>query len=546
MKERFHLLSLFAFILSILFSFQNCSGFGPETALDEFNSGSTNSESSSFSSLLPKSECQNILIDEFFKPTGYYQFLQSNCKNCHNGSSDDRPGFASDNKEIAWQKFYLKEIASDYAISKKALSSHQNGITGLQHSQTIELLRSALNFQTAKFNQCQGHLGLKNLGLKTKSISLESVADSGMSITNEDKAFIRIEKATYFEGGTYKEQVFALNPFMRIIYDENSNRWKPITLKKFINPTLTSEESQHTREETYTFINNNKIESKTFTLNPFQRVTLDPTTNFPSLEEYPRSVLFNFNLSDADYTPEDSMDQPPVLMSIELFRSTSVIPMKKKFTIVESATKTVFVDRIIEYKQIIDPFIVVRKPSFKLTSTTLDPVYKFKNLAFLFNDVRIPDATVYRILNATICYNTKTTVMTSNNSQILVFDKVNATDSLSLAFEEVTPLAKANAVCNPDEEIPENLNLPDSITYNQLMGTGDLAIFKNNCLTCHSDSAASGGFDISTYMKAKNSVSRIIERMNDPSSPMPRSGLIDIRSREIVKKWVTLGMPNGM
>lgn len=128
-----------------------------------------------------------------------------------------------------------------------------------------------------------------------------------------------------------------------------------------------------------------------------------------------------------------------------------------------------------------------------MTSTTLDPVYKFKNLAFLFNGVRIPNATVYRILNATICNNTKTTVMISNNSQILVFDKVNASDSLSLAFEEVTPLAKANAVCNPDEEIPENLNLPDSITYNQLMGTGDLAIFKNNCLTCHSDSAGING-----------------------------------------------------
>lgn len=544
-KEKFHLLSIISFAFSILISFQNCSEFGPESLIESAeNSTHSATNTSSFSSTMPAGDCSQILINEFFKPEGYYHFLQTNCKVCHNGSSEDKPGFASDNKEIAWQKFFLKEISSDSAISKKALSSHQSGITGPQHTSVIEALKSALSLQKEKYNQCVGKLTTQNLSLKTDGLSLEPVADSGMTLSPEDKEFLRTEKATYFEGGSYKEQVFQLNPYMRIIYDESSNRWKTLTLKKFLAPKLTSEEAALTRSETYTYTQNSQPKSKTFTLNPFQRIQVDPETKFPTLVEHPRSVLYVFDLARSAYTPENPNDQPPVSFSVEMYRTTSVTPIKKIYNIVESTTRTIPVERIIGYNQIVDPFIVVRKPSFKITSTLLDPVYKFKKLSFLLNDLKVPDATVYHILNATICYSTKTTIMNNNNSQILVFDKVSATDRLAFEFEEVTSLFKANAVCNPDEDIPEDLNLPETITYNELIGAGSLGIFYKNCLNCHSASGASGGFDISTYSKAKSSVTRIIDRMNDTSNPMPRSGLVDIRSREIVKKWVSLGMPN--
>lgn len=64
-------------------------------------------------------------------------------------------------------------------------------------------------------------------------------------------------------------------------------------------------------------------------------------------------------------------------------------------------------------------------------------------------------------------------------------------------------------------------------------------IMYNNCVTCHGGVAPSAGLLLNNYQDVKNSAQNgtLIARMNNPTAPMPQSGLLSPEVRQIIDKW---------
>jgi hypothetical protein len=184
----------------VLFLYQNC-GFMPEG----FSTISTMSEDLSSTGgdpvgPLSTDQCEEVLIQEFAKKDGYYDFLKNNCSACHNGSNVEAPAFAHTNIAIAWPAFMNKEILSSGGVSARAVSNHQEGITGPQNQVVIEELHSALAEKEKTYNVCKG-ISLEARPIKTAEISLDFISDQATlnaDSVNPEKKFTLINNQLEF------------------------------------------------------------------------------------------------------------------------------------------------------------------------------------------------------------------------------------------------------------------------------------------------------------------------------------------------------------
>ncbi|WP_299552362.1 hypothetical protein [Seonamhaeicola sp.] len=73
------------------------------------------------------------------------------------------------------------------------------------------------------------------------------------------------------------------------------------------------------------------------------------------------------------------------------------------------------------------------------------------------------------------------------------------------------------------------------------------SIMTNNCITCHSGPAPNANLDLSNFqnvrLTAENGV--LIDRMNDAINPMPPSGILSPKIRQLVDKWAKDGFPEN-
>jgi uncharacterized membrane protein len=73
-------------------------------------------------------------------------------------------------------------------------------------------------------------------------------------------------------------------------------------------------------------------------------------------------------------------------------------------------------------------------------------------------------------------------------------------------------------------------------------------ILNQLCVTCHGSVNPEDGFDISTYIKAKDKINKIIGKMdlqNGDEDIMPPSGRADENAIATIKKWKTDGLLEG-
>lgn len=65
----------------------------------------------------------------------------------------------------------------------------------------------------------------------------------------------------------------------------------------------------------------------------------------------------------------------------------------------------------------------------------------------------------------------------------------------------------------------------------------------NHCVTCHGGSAPSAGLDLTNYQNVRFSTEngKLLNRINDSSSPMPPNGLLSPEMRQLIDKWVEDG-----
>lgn len=189
----------------------------------------------------------------------------------------------------------------------------------------------------------------------------------------------------------------------------------------------------------------------------------------------------------------------------------------------------------------------VRNPTMSMASGTAK--YRVKSLFFYLNGKLLDSATVYRNINAVICAGTPLNLAPVGNAQLIVLatgQTVKATDKFSVQFSSIEKV-DPSTTCGTGSTGP---TLPDDtpakVTFTQLVSNdAKLGVFKSQCFTCHTGSGAQAGLDLSNYTQAKNSAAKILTRINDAGSPMPRSGLMSSQMRAIVEKWVTIGTPQN-
>lgn len=579
MKKRstFFLFILLTSLLTI--SFQNCSR--EDFSFDQ------SSQALSEDGAAKLDACESILYNEFHKPNGFYTFLTTNCGTCHNGKGQG-PGFASPNTFTAWEKFLDKEINSNNRISERAVSDHQPGVTGEHQKTTIDRLKEEFAIGQIKFDTCQEEQGnsdpkVELNPLTTASLSLAFLKPDGEVLNDKEKQFLRSETLKYYVeetagSGIYLEKLQvleAINPYERAIFDTATNRWKKTALKKVSSTDLSDEEMAQIRVEVYKlFLPNGQpiMESgvqkeKSYFLNPFQRIKRNADTNAiivdsknePVIEELAKGGEYTFTLKNGAYTPAVTADEPFVTFKIQIFRSQRPITkteqrinVKKRVT--PTTTQTITVVRPTAYNQILDPYLVIERPSFVLDSNIPDSIYpqfayQLRDLNIVLNAKLEEDRTIFKILNSVVCEKTPINVMRNSNAEILPLDFAK-TNQIQFQFKNVskidrTQFADLNIACSEDEKLNEDIILPDKVSYTDLMGSTDVNVFKKSCISCHSSSNLAGGFDISIYDRAKDKNSKIVERMNNANSPMPPTGILNPRSRKLVEKWVSLGSPQN-
>lgn len=85
------------------------------------------------------------------------------------------------------------------------------------------------------------------------------------------------------------------------------------------------------------------------------------------------------------------------------------------------------------------------------------------------------------------------------------------------------------------EELVDTEPIEESITYTSHIQ----AIVLNNCISCHSLPSPNAGLLLETYNQVKDATQNgnLIERINDPVSPMPSSGLMPAQERALFDAW---------
>lgn len=184
----------------------------------------------------------------------------------------------------------------------------------------------------------------------------------------------------------------------------------------------------------------------------------------------------------------------------------------------------------------------VRNPKIGVTTGTAR--YRVRGLFFAMNDSLMDSATVFRNINAVICPGTPINLAATGNAQLLVMSPIKNSDKFALQFTAIEK-ADPSDVCSSDSAGGVDTT-PASVSFAQLTAaTGTLNVFRTQCLSCHQGGSAQGGLDLSNYNAAKGAASKILTRINDSGSPMPRSGLMSSSYRAIVEKWVTTGTPQN-
>lgn len=88
----------------------------------------------------------------------------------------------------------------------------------------------------------------------------------------------------------------------------------------------------------------------------------------------------------------------------------------------------------------------------------------------------------------------------------------------------------------------DTISQPDpnaKITYNANVKS----IIAGSCLQCHGNPTANGApFSLVTYTQVKDKIDIILTRINSASSPMPPTGQIPSKNRDIIQKWKDDGL----
>jgi len=96
-----------------------------------------------------------------------------------------------------------------------------------------------------------------------------------------------------------------------------------------------------------------------------------------------------------------------------------------------------------------------------------------------------------------------------------------------------------NNITNTDSMSDENMSSAEKVTYNNTVKN----IMSVYCMQCHGSVPANGAStSYVNYNQVSGNVNGIIARINNTSSPMPPSGLINLELRNQIQQWKDDGL----
>jgi hypothetical protein len=185
-----------------------------------------------------------------------------------------------------------------------------------------------------------------------------------------------------------------------------------------------------------------------------------------------------------------------------------------------------------------------RNPTLRLKAAA-SKGYRFEKLHISINDLIVNDLTTYSQISGLILATTDVNLAPGAGFALALHSPVINTDSFALAFDKIevdngmtnggtTGGGTTGGTSGGTMPLP----LPTSVTFTQLTSTDtSVNVFRRACLNCHNAGNMSGGLDLSNYTASRNAVAEIVSRMNNAGNPMPRSGLLSDRDRELVRIW---------
>ena len=190
-----------------------------------------------------------------------------------------------------------------------------------------------------------------------------------------------------------------------------------------------------------------------------------------------------------------------------------------------------------------------RNPTVRLKPNATTP-YRISKILFSINQSKLYDVTTFSQLSALIISTTDFNLAPNAANALAVHSPVVATDSFAIAFGRLqtesgtvgggTGGGTTGGATTGGTPMP----LPTTVTHTQLMSTDvNLNILNRACVSCHSGANPRAGLNLSNYTSARNAAALMVERMNDSLNPMPPTGMLSERDRDLVRIWQTGGTP---
>jgi hypothetical protein len=180
-----------------------------------------------------------------------------------------------------------------------------------------------------------------------------------------------------------------------------------------------------------------------------------------------------------------------------------------------------------------------RNPTVKINTGFTGP-FRVTSLRIYINSSMMQNLTTYSTVDFSISSNTDTNISPGTALALAVTSPIQDTDSFAVEIGDIKN-STGGSIGNPGGTTPTQ-TLPTSVTYAQLMSNdATLGIFRQSCVSCHSGADPKGGFDITSFAQAKQQANDIYSRMNNLGNPMPKTGLLLIDKREIVRIWRDTG-----
>lgn len=170
--------------------------------------------------------------------------------------------------------------------------------------------------------------------------------------------------------------------------------------------------------------------------------------------------------------------------------------------------------------------------------------YKIDGIHVYLNGRRLQELTTFDLISTYINQTTLQALAPNGAFGLAVLQNaIVSSDIFGLEIDSIMSGTAANNGNNTNNNNNNQTPLPTRVTHTQLVNDNTIGIFRQSCNNCHNNNNAAGGLNLLNYTQSAQAASQIRARMNDANNPMPPSGILSDRARQIVDIWINMGTP---